>query len=202
MLPASKELEIVRVMRCYSGSVESRAADSAALQIRQTPADGPALDARYVSCALGGLMQLTFTKRDGKYDDLLIERPGGPAEMIQCPKQGIIPHDMVHYAVESTLAHRGFLGLVAGGEAASFATAGGDAEESVERLVESFQAEMWGGRVPAEELLATYELACEARGHPAAPVSVGDVESVRAVLDDLTEKWAAVPLNASLTVEL
>ena len=146
-------------------------------------------------------MRLTFTKRDGKYDDLLIERAGVPPETIRCPKQGIIPHDMVHYAIESTLAHGGFLGLVAGGEAASFATAGGDSEEAIERLVESFQAEMWGGRVSAEDLLATYEHACEARGHKSVPVSADDVASIRERLDDLTEKWAAVPVNSSLTVE-
>lgn len=147
-------------------------------------------------------MRLTFTKRDGKYDDLLIERPAGPSETIRCPKQGIIPHDMVHYAVESTLAHHGFLTLVGDGQAAGFATAGGGSEESVERLVECFQAEMWGGRVSAEELLATYELACEARGHSAAPVSAEDVERIRASLDDLTAKWAAVPLNQSLALDL
>src|SRR5262245_19149359 len=151
--------------------------------------------------APGGSMRLTFTKRYGKYDDLLIERPAGPAETIRCPKQGIIPHDMVHYAVESTLAHGGFLGLVADGEAARFETAGGDSEEAIERLVESFQAEMWGGRVPAEDLLATYELACEARGHSPVPGSIDDVERIRASLDDLTAKWAAVPPNASLTIE-
>jgi hypothetical protein len=80
-----------------------------------------------------GSMRLTFTKRGGKYDDLLIERPFGPSEAIRCPKQGIIPHDMVQYAVESTLAHRGFLALVADGKAARFATAGGDSEEAIER---------------------------------------------------------------------
>ncbi|MCL6728982.1 hypothetical protein [Sphingomonas hankyongi] len=147
-------------------------------------------------------MRLTFTKRGGKYDALLIERPDGSSETVDCPKQGIIPHDMVHYGVESILAHRGFLSLVAGGQAPDFGTSGGDAEESVERLVESFQAEMWGGRVPAEELLATYEHACDARGHSAVPVSVGDVQAIRARLDDLTAQWNAVPMNGSLTFEL
>ena len=146
-------------------------------------------------------MRLTFTKRDGKYDDLLIERPDSAPETIKNPKQGIIPHDMVHYAVESTLAHRGFLGMVAEGDAAVFATQGGESEEAIERLVESFQAEMWGGRVPAADLLATYAIACEARGHPKAPVTEEDVEGVRAKLDELTDKWAEVPVNGSLTVE-
>src|SRR3954453_572403 len=127
-------------------------------------------------------MRLTFTKRSGKYDDLLIERSSGLPETIRCPKQGIIPHDMVHYAVEATLAHRGFLSLVAEGKPASFAAFDGNSEEAIERLVESFQAEMWGGRVLAEDLLATYAHACEARGHLIIPVSAAEVESIRAML--------------------
>jgi hypothetical protein len=147
-------------------------------------------------------MQLTFTKRDGKYDDLVIERPGREAERIQNPKQGIIPHDMVHYGVESVLSHRGFLSLVAEGQGAVFATVGGESEDAVERLVEAFQAEMWGGRVPAAELLDAYKLGCEARGHGSVPVSAEDVDAVRARLDELTAQWSAVPVGGSMTLEL
>lgn len=147
-------------------------------------------------------MRLTFTKRGGKHDDLVIGRDGQSLEKISCPKQGIIPHDMVHYAVESVLAHRGFLGLVADGAAAAFETTGGDSEEAIERLVEVFQAEMWGGRVPSAEFIATYEHACDARGHPAAPVSPEDVDAVRAKLDALTEQWAAVAVSENLVLEL
>ena len=147
-------------------------------------------------------MRLTFTKRGGKHDELLIERHGQPPETISCPKQGIIPHDMVHYAVESILAHQGFLSLVAEGQAAGFATTGGASEQAIERLVETLQAEMWGGRVSAADLLATYEHACDARGHAAVPVSPANVEAIRARLDKLSAEWAAVPANASLTVEL
>ena len=129
-------------------------------------------------------------------------RPDRVADTIQCPKQGIIPHDMVHYAIESTLAHRGFLGMVAGGEAAAFTTRGGDSEEAIERLVETFQAEMWGGRVPAEDLLATYEHACVSKGHPIVPVTLEDVTSIRERLDDLTGEWSEVPVNGSLVVEM
>ena len=147
-------------------------------------------------------MKLTFTKRDGKYDDLLVERPGAAAATMKCPKQGIIPHDMVHFAVESILTHSGFLSMVAEGQPASFTTVGGDPEEAVERLVENFQAEMWGGRVSAEDLLESYAQSCDARGHPPVPVSVTDVEKIRARLDELTAEWSAVPFNGSLTVEL
>src|SRR6478609_3941303 len=147
-------------------------------------------------------MRLIFTKRDGKYDDLVIERAGRPPETIACPKQGIIPHDMIHYAGESTLARSGFLSLVAQGQAAAFATEGSDPEKAIERLVENFQAEMWGGRVAAEDLIASYEHACDAHGHPAVPVSVVEVERIRSLIDELSTRWSAVSLNASLTVEL
>ena len=147
-------------------------------------------------------MRLTFTKRDGKYDDLVIEREGREPEKISNPKQRIIPHDMVHYGVESVLSHRGFLSLVAEGQGAVFATVGGESEDAVERLVEAFQAEMWGGRVSAEELLDAYRLGCEARGHGAVPVSADDVEAVRTRLDELTEQWDAVPVGGSLALEI
>jgi hypothetical protein len=147
-------------------------------------------------------MRLTFTKRDAKRDDLVIEREGFEPEKISNPKQRIIPHDMVHYGVESVLSHRGFLSLVAEGQGAGFATAGGESEDAVERLVEAFQAEMWGGRVPAAELLDTYRLGCEARGHGAVPVSAEDVEAVRIRLDDLTAEWSAVPVGGSMTLEM
>ena len=43
-------------------------------------------------------MNLIFTKGAQKADRLEVRRPGRAAELIECPKQGIIPHDMVHYA--------------------------------------------------------------------------------------------------------
>lgn len=146
-------------------------------------------------------MELIFTKRGGKYDDLILRRAGAADETIACPKQGIIPHDMVHYAVESMLAPQsGFLSLVRDGQSADDATRGGDGEEAIERLVEAFQAELWGGRVPALELIATYEHACAARGHAASPVTTEAVEAIRARLDDLTTRWSAVAVNEALTV--
>lgn len=145
-------------------------------------------------------MDLIFTKRGGKYDDLVIRRAGSADQAIACPKQGIIPHDMVHYAVESVLTQRGFLSLVKAGEAADYATQGGDGEEAIERLVETFQAEMWGGTVPAADLIATYEHACIARGHSASPVTPEDVAAIRARLSNLTARWSAVGVNETLAL--
>jgi hypothetical protein len=147
-------------------------------------------------------MRLTFTKRGGKTVDLVIGRPGHPDTAIACPKQGIIPHDMVHYAVESIVAQPGFLSLVAEGGPAGFDTGGGDDEEAIERLVEVFQAEMWSGRVSVADLLATYRHACEARGHAAFIVTGEAVDAIRTRLDQLTDAWSRLPLNDSLSLDL
>ncbi|GAA0732056.1 hypothetical protein CA233_21045 [Sphingomonas sp. ABOLD] len=146
-------------------------------------------------------MELIFVKRAGKFDELTVVREDGVSETISCPKQGIIPHDMAHYAVESVLAHRGFLSLVQDGLRADFTAQGGDSEAAIERLVETFQAEMWGGRVPVTDLIATYEHACEARGHSVAPISAEDVEAIRDRLDDLSRRWSALALNEELKLE-
>ena len=37
------------------------------------------------------------------------------------------------------------------------AATGADSEEAIGRLVETFEAEMWGGQVPVVDLIATYE---------------------------------------------
>lgn len=152
-------------------------------------------------CGYNHAMEMHFTKRDAKNDDLTIVRSGGATETIACPKQGIIPHDMVHYAVENVLCHRGFLSLVDEGQSVAFAVVdAGDSEEAVERLVETFQAEMWGGQVAAEDLLATYAHACGARGHGVATISLADVAAIRDRLDALSAEWAAIPLNGTLSL--
>jgi hypothetical protein len=65
-------------------------------------------------------MEIIFTKGSGKFDVMEVMLPGKPVERLDCPKQRIIPHDMVHFAVEHTLKVHGFLGRVKDGEVAAF----------------------------------------------------------------------------------
>ncbi|GAN61456.1 hypothetical protein ACI01nite_22760 [Acetobacter cibinongensis] len=145
-------------------------------------------------------MELTFVKCSGKYDGLTIVRHDGTTDSIACPKQRIIPHEMVHYAVESVLSNRGFLSLIREGQSAAFTTGGEDSSEAIERMVETFQAELWGERASAADLISTYEHACEARGHSIATVSADDVEAIRDRLSELTLQWDSLPQNGALTV--
>lgn len=149
-------------------------------------------------------MRLVFTRRAGKMDHLAITRPDGSTAAIDCPKQGMIPHDMVHYAVEKHVSSEGFLTRVAAGAGLGFADGVADSAEPVERLVETMQADTWsnGGHSNVEELIALYRLSCEARGHAMLPVDADDIAAIRAEMADLAARWAAVPLNGSLELRL
>lgn len=146
-----------------------------------------------------GSLRLRFTKGGGKTDLMEVVRADGDVEQIDCPKQGIIPHDMVHFAVEDTLHLRGFIGRVAAGEAASFRMEAEAVSDGVERLVEVMQGDGWsGGTTPAAEMIDLYRVTCEARGCPVLPVSESDIIAVRERIAELTQAWAEVPVGGML----
>jgi hypothetical protein len=148
-------------------------------------------------------VKIVFTKGSGKYDVMDVLRPGSPPERVNCPKQRIIPHDMVHYAIEHTLRARGFLGRVKDGEAAAFQMAPESESDSVERLVEVFQGDEWsGGSSSAAEIIEIYDVTCRARGCPALLIDDSAVLAVRAAIADLTTRWQAVAIGGSLQLEL
>lgn len=147
-------------------------------------------------------MKLSFVKGDGKYDRLTIWR-GDASETLECPKQGIIPHDMVHFAVESMLQARGFLGRVRDGEAASFRMAAEAESDGVERLVEVFQGDAWsGGDSTPEDMLALYRVTCEARRCPPLAVTADDILAVRDCIAVLDRRWQALAVGESLELVL
>lgn len=148
-------------------------------------------------------MQLVFTKGAGKFDRLELRRADGTTESIDCPKQGIIPHDMVHFAVEAEVAGVGFLGNVAAGGDAGFGAADAPHARAVERLVETVQAEAWAGApTPDAEFLDLYRLTCDARGDQPLDLDAATLAAIRARLAALTAQWQAVAVGGSLTFSL
>lgn len=148
-------------------------------------------------------MRLTFTKLPGKYDRLDIVTAAGPRPPIDCPKQGIIPHDMVHFAVEAEMAARGFLGAVRDGAGAGFGDSFDAEAGGIERLVETIQAEAWSGGAPDDAaFIDLYCLTCEARGDTPLPLDSAGLAAIRARLAALTEAWNAVPVGGTLELTL
>jgi len=146
-------------------------------------------------------MELVFTKGAGKYDLLTLRRPGRQDETIDCPKQRIIPHDMVHHAVETVLDARGFLGRVAVGEDADFRMNAESESDGVERLVEVFQGDGWsGGNATPEEMIDLYRVTCTARSCPMLAIDAATMLTIRARIAALTDAWGAVPIGGSLTL--
>ncbi|MEO8801900.1 MAG: hypothetical protein ABI304_05970 [Rudaea sp.] len=147
-------------------------------------------------------MKITFTKGSGKYDRMLIQR-GDANQAIDCPKQRIIPHDMVHYAVEHTLQKRGFLSRVRDGEAANFQMGAESESDGVERLVEVIQGDAWSGSgsVP-EDLLDLYRVTCSARQCAPLAVTDEDVCAIRGCIAELDLQWQTLPVGQPLTLEL
>ncbi|MFT4179383.1 MAG: hypothetical protein QM612_07960 [Thermomonas sp.] len=146
-------------------------------------------------------MQLVFVKGSGKHDRMDVIRDGLLAESIDCPKQGIIPHDMVHYAVESTLHKRGFISRVLDGEAASFQMGAESESDGVERLVEVFQADGWSGwSSKALDMLDLYQVTCNARQCEPLAVQASDIEAIRNRILGLTAQWQHVQVGGTLAL--
>jgi len=148
-------------------------------------------------------MQLIFTKGSGKFDRMEVVRGDGAVEAIDCPKQRIIPHDMVHYAVEATLARRGFLARVREGARADFRMQPEAESDGVERLVEVIQGDAWsGGGSDAADMLDLYRVTCTERACPMLPVTAADIDAIRARVAELGAQWDALPIGQSLALSM
>lgn len=145
-------------------------------------------------------MEITFTKGSGKYDEMRLTR-NGVSETIACPKQRIIPHDMVHYAVEHTLQKRGFLVRVREGALVGFQMAPEPESDGVERLVEVFQGDAWsGGDSSPQDMLDLYQVTCTARKCPALPVGPEDIIAIRRKIQGLDAQWQALATGQSMSL--
>jgi hypothetical protein len=150
--------------------------------------------------------------RTDKLDQLRCVRRDGSETSTAMPRQGILPHDLVHYVVESGLGWRdGFLGLVAAGadidwtmekahDPANLTIA--DQAIHAEAVVESLQAQLWSGARDEALFIDGVRSACEARGHtvPALPSGVGRTLFEQA--QALNARWQQVPFHGSLELEM
>jgi hypothetical protein len=160
-------------------------------------------------------MKLIATKQGkaDKYDQLRCVRRDGSESSCPMPRQGILPHDLVHFVVESGMGWKhGFLGQVAAGRDISFATEyahdpqnreAADQVIQAEALVESLQAQLWSGAFDAGMFLEGLRGACAVRGREAPDLSGVDVEAAlfRRALE-LGARWQQVPFYASLELEM
>lgn len=146
------------------------------------------------------MTEFRFTKGPGKVDWLEVRRFDGTSERIDCPKQRIIPHDMVHHVVETEIGARGFMSRVGDGEAADFAMTGNAESDGVERLVEVAQAAAWSCSDDVDYFLDLYRTTCDARACAPLPIDAAVVVSIQRRIADLQREWDALPVGGSMTL--
>ncbi len=147
--------------------------------------------------------------KSDKYDRLRFVRRDASETQSMMPRQGTLPHDLVHYIVESQLPlQHGFLGLVAAGSDAGFVMQAihdpvnsSIATEAVqaEAIVEALQTQLWAGEFDLAAFLQGAATASAARGKPAFDFTGLDA---KALLYDaalvLLARWSAVPYHQSM----
>jgi hypothetical protein len=159
-------------------------------------------------------MKLTATKagKSDKLDNLLCTRIDGTQTSVKMPRQGILPHDLIHYVVENTLGYRhGFLGEVAKGAAIDFAmqmshdvaqTAPSPELTHAEAIVESLQAQLWSGAFDAAMFDEGVRSACLVRDCAPPVLADGAGQQLYDAVMALGQRWQQLPFYASLILEM
>jgi Stress-induced bacterial acidophilic repeat motif len=154
-------------------------------------------------------MEVTIIKED-QLDRILMVRSDGSRAETTFAKKGPFPHDAVHYAVEKHLGLAdGFWGFVASGrdpeEVAAIAKQGGHASAKraqvphasiiellqAERIVECFEADLWGGPASPEMLCETAKVACESSFVPALALTDDEIAAIRNELKQMQAQWVS-----------
>jgi hypothetical protein len=159
--------------------------------------------------------------RKGKSaDSIEIERGDGSVLSTSFPHKGPVPHDVVHFLVELEFGiSAGFWGLVAAGrhpeEVGEIAKAAGHASASrarvpeafivpaiqAERLVECFEADLWGGGSDPETFSAAFDAACRQSLVPRIAINPGAILRVRHELRRFRDQWSRLSLGGTCSFD-
>lgn len=157
------------------------------------------------------MMRITIAK-GSTGDHIAVRRADGSRIETRLAHKGPVPHDAVHLFVEQGLGlSRGFWGLVAQGrhpeDLVELAKAAGHASAArarqpdaaivellqAERLVECYEALLWGGGGTREDVLAMAEIACATSFVPCPVLSDAAHASITQALDSFAQAWIAAP---------
>jgi len=143
-----------------------------------------------------------------KRDRLQFKRGDGSGDDIEMPRQGILPHDLVHALVEQGFdLVGGFLSMVAAGASPQFLlskdlpkTAASGIAESV---VEAMQTQLAQGHFDYEAFLYGAQTACASRDIDTLPHL--DADQAQAIFQQaiaLNEQWRPLKQTDTLTLNV
>ena len=164
-------------------------------------------------------MDIRITKQE-RADRVEAWPPGWAPVAFDLPKKGPVPHDVVHLFVESELGIAdGFWGRLARGidpaALADMAKAAGHASAKraavpdaaivpivqAERLVEAFEADLWGGGGDNDSLRSMAAAGCEQSLVPMPELGDGAVERIRGHLLRFHGHWAALAHGGAVEMQ-
>lgn len=149
-------------------------------------------------------------EQGGKYDHLRVVRDDDSETSCDMPRQGVLPHDLLHAVVESRLQFQdGFLGLVNKGADITFAEKNfRDYIDPIrhfevaqaESVVEGLQTQLWAGEFDVDAFLAGVSGACAMRkvAVPAMLESDGYLMFAQAL--QLNAQWQQVSVKAEFVL--
>jgi len=151
-----------------------------------------------------------------KYDHLSFIRNDGSSSSAQMPRQHILPHDLLHYVVETAMGFEsGFLGLIAKGADVQFVMQSAHDKTNpavemqaiqAEAMVEALQTQLWAGAFHTEDFVYGVETACAYRNTPAPDFQrPGMQHDLQASLfqraQQLNEQWIQLAVSETLELE-
>ena len=152
-------------------------------------------------------ISITFHKRKEPHEkDTIVIARGEVCHIIRAWNQGIIPHEMVHYAVEALWPLRGFLRLTAAGptpeELTDLSLVGAEAVQA-EALTNAWQYELLG-IVPATNELFISNLASSMAKHNLMPpvITEEEIGQGRELLRELSQRWNELMPGQALVFSL
>lgn len=157
-------------------------------------------------------VSITFHKGGAKKQDTVVIESARQKHIFKAWRQGIIPHEMVHYAVEKIFDEfRGFIRFIGDGmKDGDVMEKGGVEALYSEALVNTFQQELFGVLSPEDETFLEYfneisrretKFSKGADFFAYAPPPV-KIEATRKLLRELTASWNNLPEGEEIKFSL
>ena len=149
------------------------------------------------------MIRLRATRRAPEHArDVLVIESGAGKRVLECWRQGLLPHELFHAAVESVFPWRGFVRLVAAGRAPEDVGHRDALPETIwaEALTNALQARHAGAIGPTDEELRAYL----AQIHPGAlpQIAPAALARVQERILEWSARWAALSAGESLEITL
>jgi hypothetical protein len=157
-------------------------------------------------------VSITFHKGGARKQDTVVIESARQKHILRAWRQGIIPHEMVHYAVEKVFDElRGFIRFIGDGvKDAEVLEKGGVEALYSEALVNVFQQELFGVLPPGDEAFLEFFNEISRREtkfskgedffeYAPSPVKI---EATRALLRELTASWNNLPAGEEIKFSL